>query len=68
MNTNQLELLCCPECNTELELLKSVSANKFNLHCENCSKDFVGNENFIDFRAQIFDHPDFGFSLTNRKS
>ena len=49
MNTNQLELLCCPECNTELELLKSVSANKFNLHCENCSKDFVGNENFIDF-------------------
>ena len=50
MKTNQLELLCCPECNVELELQKSDSNNnKFILHCENCSKDFLGDENIIDF-------------------
>ena len=50
MKTNQLELLCCPECNTGLEWQKSnLDSSDFILHCENCSKDFIGNENFIDF-------------------
>ena len=50
MKTSQLELLCCPECNTALEFNKSnTDDNEFLLHCENCTKDFVGNEKFIDF-------------------
>jgi len=50
MKTNQLELLCCPECNAALKLQKPHSDNdKLILHCENCSKDYVGNEDFIDF-------------------
>ena len=50
MKTNQLELLCCPECNAALEIEKSHSDNnELILHCEYCSKDYIGNENFIDF-------------------
>lgn len=50
MKTNQLELLCCPECNTALEMQKGDSDNgEFILRCENCSTDFMGNENYIDF-------------------
>lgn len=50
MKTNQLDLLCCPECNAALELQNSHSdKNEFVLHCNHCSKEFVGNENFIDF-------------------
>jgi ubiquinone/menaquinone biosynthesis C-methylase UbiE len=51
MKTNQLELLCCPECKTALEVQKNRTANnnEFILRCMNCSKDFIGNENFIDF-------------------
>jgi len=52
MKTSQLNLLCCPECNTELEFIKSDIYKNFILHCENCSKDFVGNENFIDFMGE----------------
>lgn len=50
MKTNQLELLCCPECNNALELQKNDTYNnEFILHCENCSRGFVGNKNIIDF-------------------
>ena len=51
MKANQFELLCCPECKATLDVKKNHTdeSEEFTLHCENCSKDFIGNENFIDF-------------------
>lgn len=51
MKTKQLEILICPDCKTELESRKNQNGknNEFILHCKNCSKDFIGNEHFIDF-------------------
>lgn len=51
MKPKQMELLCCPECNGGLDTGKNQTANnrEFILQCKNCSIDFAGNENFIDF-------------------
>ncbi|MEJ2114157.1 MAG: methyltransferase domain-containing protein [Flavobacteriaceae bacterium] len=50
MNSNILELLRCPECQETLELRENNSVNnEFLLHCKICSKNFLGNENLIDF-------------------
>lgn len=53
MKANQFKLLCCPECKATLDVQIShtVESEEFTLHCKNCSKDFVGNDNFIDFMA-----------------
>lgn len=51
MQLNQLNLLRCPNCKSEFEMQKNHGVNRieFILRCESCSKDFVGNENFVDF-------------------
>lgn len=53
MQPKRLEILCCPECNASLEMQKDhLDNNEFMLHCNNCLKDFIGNENFIDFMGR----------------
>ena len=51
MKSNQLETLCCPECHATLEVKKNLgtNTNELKLCCKKCSKDFIGNNNFIDF-------------------
>ena len=51
MQQQQLNLLCCPECNTELHTRTDHSVNDVNqmLRCSSCAKDFTVHEHFIDF-------------------
>jgi len=51
MKRHSLEYLCCPECKAELKVQydRSVNDGQLVMHCNNCSKDYIGNGNFIDF-------------------
>ena len=54
MQQKTFELLCCPECNAELEAEKanSIDHGLFILRCKKCSTEFSGNEAFIDFMGK----------------